>query len=59
MADRFNMSDVMISYSRRDKPFVQALEKAIAKTGRATWVDWDDIPPTVNWWNENKAKSSN
>lgn len=55
MADRFNLSDVMISYSRRDKPFVQKLERAITKTGRETWVDWEDIPPTVDWWQEIQA----
>ena len=55
MADRFNISDVMISYSRQDKKFVQSLSDAIRKTGRETWVDWDDIPPTVDWWEEVKA----
>lgn len=55
MPDKFNMSDVMISYSRKDKAFVQKLEHAIAKTGRNTWVDWDDIPPTADWWAEIKA----
>jgi WD40 repeat protein len=55
MPDKFNMSDVMISYSRRDKPFVQSLSNAIKKKGHETWVDWDDIPPTVDWWEEIKA----
>lgn len=55
MPDKFNMSDVMISYSRKDKSFVQQLERAIAKTGRETWVDWDDIPPTADWWAEIRA----
>lgn len=55
MSTKFNISDVMISYSRHDKPFVQKLEAAISKTGRETWVDWDDISPTVDWWEEIKA----
>ncbi|MEM6530126.1 MAG: TIR domain-containing protein, partial [Chloroflexota bacterium] len=55
MADRFNLSDVMISYSRRDKDFVEKLERAIRKTGREIWIDWEDIPPTVDWWEEIKA----
>ncbi len=44
MADTFNMSDVMISYSRRDKEFVRRLEQALRQTGREVWVDWEDIP---------------
>lgn len=55
MPDRFNMSDVMISYSRKDKEFVLALERSIKNIGRETWVDWDDIPATVDWWEEIKA----
>lgn len=55
MADTFNMSDVMISYSRKDKGFVQKLNVALTKVGRETWVDWDDIAPTVDWWEEIKA----
>src|SRR5688572_4509388 len=55
MANKFNMSDVMISYSRRDKPFVQALSNAVKRKGHETWVDWDDIAPTVDWWAEIKA----
>ena len=55
MPQTFNISDVMISYSRKDKKFVKALSDAITKTGRETWVDWEDIPPTANWWAEIKA----
>ncbi|MBZ0282288.1 MAG: toll/interleukin-1 receptor domain-containing protein [Anaerolineae bacterium] len=55
MADKFNMSDVMISYSRRDKAFVQQLEQALREDGMEVWVDWEDIPPTANWWAEIEA----
>ncbi|MCA9894409.1 MAG: TIR domain-containing protein, partial [Anaerolineae bacterium] len=55
MADTFNISDAFISYSRRDKPFVQKLEQALSANGHGIWVDWEDIPPTANWWNEIQA----
>ena len=42
----------MISYSRRDKAFVQQLEQALRATGREIWVDWLDIPPTVDFLQE-------
>ncbi len=41
--------DLFISYSRRDKPFVQNLHLALAATGQDIWVDWDDIPPVADW----------
>ena len=44
------MSDVFISYSRKDKPFVQKLHKALRSQQRQTWVDWDAIEWTENWW---------
>jgi hypothetical protein len=40
------MTDVFISYSRKDTPFVRALEAELEKDGREVWVDWQDIPPT-------------
>ncbi|MDL1885841.1 TIR domain-containing protein [Anaerolineae bacterium CFX8] len=49
MADVFNMSDVMISYSRKDKAFVQRLEAALRASGREVWVDWEDIPTGVDF----------
>jgi hypothetical protein len=55
MAFRFNLSDVMISYSRRDKAFVYRLDQALRADGMEIWVDWEDIPPTADWWNEIQA----
>jgi WD40 repeat protein len=46
------MADVFISYSRKDKAFVQRLHSALAKLERDVWVDWEDIPLTANWWKE-------
>lgn len=55
MADTFNMSDVMISYSRRDKTFAQQLETQLRQSGREIWIDWEDIAPTADWWDEIRA----
>src|SRR4051794_25974571 len=55
MPTTFNMSDVMISYSRKDKVFVQRLNQALKDTGREVWLDWEDIPPTADWWSEIEA----
>jgi TIR domain len=46
------MSDVFISYSRKDKVFVQTLHAALCQHDRDTWVDWEDIPLTADWWDE-------
>lgn len=46
------MSDVFISYSRKDKEFVLHLHSALAKLERDVWVDWEDIPATADWWRE-------
>ncbi len=44
------MTDVFISYSRKDKQFVQALHTALNNLNRSVWVDWQDILPTEEWW---------
>ena len=43
---------VFISYSRRDKEFVQKLDGDIGALGLDTWVDWENIPLTSDWWAE-------
>jgi WD40 repeat protein len=43
------MTDAFISYSRRDKEFVQRLHERLAGQQRQIWVDWEDIPPTADW----------
>ena len=43
------MSDVFISYSRKDKDFVRQLHDALAARQQDVWVDWEDIPPTADW----------
>lgn len=46
------MTDVFISYSRKDKPFAQRLHQALAAEQREAWIDWQDIPLTADWWAE-------
>lgn len=46
------MSQAFISYSRKDKSFVQKLQQALANQKRDVWVDWEDIPPTAQWLRE-------
>ncbi len=49
------MADVFISYSRRDKEFVGVLYDALLASQYDTWVDWQDIAPTTEWWQEIEA----
>lgn len=49
------MSDVFISYSRRDKGFVRRLFEALKSTNRDSWVDWENIPYSAEWWKEIEA----
>ncbi|MBC8170234.1 MAG: TIR domain-containing protein [Anaerolineae bacterium] len=48
------MTDVMISYSRKDLEFVRKLYGELSGQGRDIWVDWEDIPKTADWWSEIK-----
>jgi hypothetical protein len=43
------MSDIFISYSRRDQAFVRALHGRLTAEKREVWVDWEDIPPSAEW----------
>lgn len=46
------MSDAFISYSRKNKPFVQKLAEALKTASREIWVDWEGIPLSSEWWKE-------
>ena len=50
--NRTQKANVFISYSRRNKEFVQELHTALEATGREVWVDWENIPVAVDWWQE-------
>ncbi len=49
------MADIFISYSRRDKDFVEVLHNALRASQYETWIDWQDIEPTTEWWKEIEA----
>ncbi|MBC7814310.1 MAG: toll/interleukin-1 receptor domain-containing protein, partial [Burkholderiales bacterium] len=46
------MAEVFISYSRKDIDFARRLHAALDQSKRASWVDWEDIPLTSEWWAE-------
>lgn len=48
------MTDVFISYSRKDKDFVRQLHDRLSAAQREAWVDWEGIPLTADWWEEIK-----
>ena len=43
------MPDLFLSYSRRDKEFVERLFKALDGRGKDVWADFDDIPGAAAW----------
>lgn len=49
------MTDVFISYSRKDKEFVRKLHTSLEEHERDAWVDWENIPLTADWLEEIKA----
>ena len=46
------MSDVFISYSRKDIEFAQRIHQELEARDHQPWVDWQDIPPTSEWLDE-------
>lgn len=46
------MNQLFISYSRKDTDFARKLTDKFAMQNMETWVDWQDIPPTVDWMKE-------
>ncbi len=48
------MAKVFISYSRKDIDFSRQLTERFENEGFDAWVDWQDIPPSVDWMNEIK-----
>ncbi|MDX2138529.1 MAG: toll/interleukin-1 receptor domain-containing protein, partial [Chloroflexota bacterium] len=50
------MSDIFISYSRKNSAFARRLIASLTLVNKDTWVDWEGIPLTApNWWSEIKA----
>jgi hypothetical protein len=46
------MAKVFISYSRKDIDFAKRLTAELQNRGLDFWIDWEGIPPTVDWWRE-------
>ncbi|MCJ7568724.1 MAG: TIR domain-containing protein [Anaerolineales bacterium] len=46
------MTDVFISYSRKDIAFARLLHQALKENDLETWIDWQDIPPSADWLTE-------
>lgn len=46
------MTDIFISYSRKDTEFIQTLHKALKVNNQDTWIDWQDIPLIADWWEQ-------
>src|SRR4030095_13058787 len=46
------MAKIFVSYSRRNIEFVKKLTGILQEHDLDFWVDWEGIPPTVDWMNE-------
>ncbi|MFN8413905.1 MAG: TIR domain-containing protein [Anaerolineales bacterium] len=46
------MAKVFVSYSRKDIDFAKKLASELEKNSIDFWVDWEGIPPTVDWWKQ-------
>ncbi len=44
--------DVFVSYSRKDGALVRQIVAALEARGKSVWVDFDDIPPSVDWFEQ-------
>ncbi|MGZ9166484.1 MAG: TIR domain-containing protein, partial [Anaerolineales bacterium] len=43
------MAKVFVSYSRKDSIVARKLIAALSSIQQDVWVDWEDIPPAVDW----------
>lgn len=43
------MAKIFVSYSRKDIEFAKRLTEELQKSELDFWVDWEGIPPTVDW----------
>jgi len=46
------MASLFISYSRKDIDFARKLTESFKGQDLDFWIDWEGIPPTVDWWKE-------
>lgn len=43
------MTKAFVSYSRKDTEFTRKLTDALIAQQYELWIDWESIPPTVDW----------
>jgi len=43
------MAKLFVSYSRKDSVVARKVILSFKDTGQDVWVDWEDIPPAVDW----------
>ena len=46
------MADTFISYSRKDIAFAKIVNETLESSELETWIDWQDIPPSADWFAE-------
>jgi hypothetical protein len=46
------MNQLFVSYSRKDTEFARWLTEKLTTQNMEVWVDWEDIPPSVDWMKE-------
>src|SRR5258706_4498908 len=46
------MARIFVSYNRKNIDFCKRLTEELQKRDLDLWVDWEDIPPTVDWLKE-------
>jgi TIR domain-containing protein len=46
------MKQLFVSYSRPDTEFTRRIAERLEADGLEAWVDWQDIPPSVDWMKE-------
>jgi WD40 repeat protein len=46
------MATLFVSYSRKDIDAARKLTQSFNDQGLDYWIDWEGIPPTVDWWKE-------
>ena len=46
------MKQLFISYSRKDTEFTRQMAGRFETDGLDAWVDWQDIPPSIDWMKE-------
>jgi hypothetical protein len=47
--EKSTMTDIFISYSRKDEPFARQLAQSLSELGADVWIDVEDIPVGLKW----------